>query len=266
VNDSLVLGFVKVLVLSVLAFAVSLSFCQGLRMEDKSEALRQDVGQLRNDVQRLASQVREGGVAIAGPATAPAVGPAVASAGDKDPAPAWVTGRARELWGKYPNFLTPDPEPVKIPSLSTPGIDPNGRLTTWFQNAVSGLNPLTRSDGLLRVRIMERCLESVVGRHLKNPDKYCPGLAVRVEHDPEYTEYTVWLRPGVRWQTPEVDLGRYKHLAGTHEVTAHDFKFTLDLILNKDTDAGSTRSYYSECSGIEVIDDHCYVMRWYKKQ
>ena len=110
-NDSLVLGFVKVLVMAVLAFAVSLSFCQGLRMEDKSEALRQDVGQLRNDVQRLASQVREGGVAIAGPEK----GSAVASAGDKDPAPAWVTGRARELWGKYPTTSPPIPSRSRFP-------------------------------------------------------------------------------------------------------------------------------------------------------
>lgn len=261
-NENPALAIVKLLVLAGLAFAVSLSFCQGLRVEDKSEALRQEVGQLRNDVQRLATQVGEGGVAV----RAPAASAASAASADSDAPPAWVTGRARELWGRYPNYLSPDPEPVAIPSLATPGIDPNGRLTTWFMSAVSGLNPITKSDGLLRVRIMERCLESVVNRHVKNPDKYAPGLAVRVEHDPEYLEYTVWLRPGVKWHTPQVDLDRYPHLKGAHEVTAQDFAFTLGLILNKETDAGSLRSYYSECSGIEVIDDHCYVMRWKKKQ
>jgi ABC-type transport system substrate-binding protein len=257
VSESPALSVVKTVVLGVLALLVGLTFWQGVRREDRAEELRQDVGQLRNDLQMLAGRIREGGVAVAPAATA--------SAASETP-PAWVTGRARELWGRTPNFLTVDPDAVRYPALSTPGINPNGRLTTWFQNAVSGLNPITKQDGLLTIRIKERCLDNVAGRHVKNPSLYSPNLALRVEHDPEFTEYVVWLRPGVRWQTPEVDLERYAHLKGAHEVTAKDFQFTLDLILNKEVDGGSLRSYYSECSGIEVVDDHCFVMRWRKKQ
>jgi ABC-type transport system substrate-binding protein len=76
----------------------------------------------------------------------------------------------------------------------------------------------------------------------------------------------VWLRNDVWWHTPQVDLARHPHLAGKHRLTAHDVKFTLDLILNRDVDAAHTRNYYSECEGIEVIDDFCYLMRWRKPQ
>ncbi len=303
-NPNPVLTVLKIAAFSILAFVVTLVFASREKQEEKVEGLRREVGALREELVEQKGRLREGAEAarkqaesverlsgrIEGltevlrsgafvPAGAPAPGPASGGAAPSAPrppspagsaaadaAPAWVKGRARELWGRYPDALEPDPDAVAIPPLSTPGIDPNGRIRAWLGGALSGLNPLTKSDGGLSRYIMLRCLESMADLHVLNPYKYAPALAVRAEHDPEYREWVLWLRPGVRWHKPQVDLEKYPHLRGVHEVTAHDVKFTLDLVLNPDVNAAHRRSYYSECEGIEVVDDHCFIVRWKKKQ
>jgi ABC-type transport system substrate-binding protein len=282
-----------------MAFALMLVFWQGNRREEANIRLQSEVGQLRGEVGQQAGRLREsqaalqqhqaavdrlsgsvdaltnllgsGAVRIAGPegtpppATTSRTAPKVPLTGP-DAAPTWLTGRARELWGRYPNFLQPDPDPVVIPSLSTPGIDPNGRVRTWFQSALSGLNPITKNDGNLNRNIRYRCMACVGQYHDKNPDLYKPWLATRVEVDPDYLEYVIFLRRGVKWQVPQLDLERYPHLKGDHEVTARDLKFALDLLMDPAVEASHLRSYYSECAGAEVVDDHCLIVRWKKKQ
>lgn len=297
-NPNPVLTVLKIAAFAILAFVTWISFWHGNRQEEKLEGLKREVGGLREELAEQKGRLREGADAVRKqsesvdrlsgkvegltdvlrsgafvPAGAPAgsegAGPAPAATAARpsgDAAPAWVTGKARELWGRYPNYLEADPDAVKIPPLDTAGIDPKGRIRGWLGPALSGLNPLTKSDGGLSRYIMLRCLESMADNHVLNPYKYAPALAVRAEHDADYKEWVVWMRPGVRWHAPQVDLDKYPHLKGVHEVTARDVKFTLDLVLNPDVDAGARRSYYSECSGIEVVDDHCFIVRWKKKQ
>jgi ABC-type transport system substrate-binding protein len=296
VNPNPILTMLKIAAFAVMAFLLLLVFWQGNRREEANIRLQSDVGQLRGEVGQQAGRLREsqaalqkhqesvdrlsgsvdaltnllgsGAVRMGGPersAEPAASTPKTAPTGPDAP-PAWVKGRSRELWGRYPNFLKPEPDAVKIPAHDTPGLDPNGRVRAWFQNAVSGLNPLTINDGLLEANIDNRCMARVAAYHDKNPDEFKPWLATRVEVDPEHLEYVIWLRPGVKWHRPQLDLERYPHLKGEHEVKASDVKFTVDLILNPAVECPHKRSYYSECAGVEVVDDNCCIVRWKKKQ
>jgi ABC-type transport system substrate-binding protein len=193
------------------------------------------------------------------------VTPALGAAQDEGPPPR-VQGRARELWGRYPNYLTPDPKPVRYPPLDAPGADTAARLRIWYGPGPSKINAITASDARLTIRIKTYCLDTIGQSHVEDPYGYAPALAERVEVNPDHTEYVVWLRPDVRWHPPQVDLTRYPHLRGEHFVTAHDFAFTMDRIKDPTVDAASLRSYYTECRGIEVVDDHCFIVHWNKPQ
>ena len=173
-----------------------------------------------------------------------------------------MQGRARGLWGRYPDFLEPDPDPVPVPDVNDPGIDPSGTLSFYYGSTPSGINPIVDNDADLTVWLKSYTFDYVAKRHYKNPGKYAPGLARRVEVSPDYKEWVIWLRPGVLWHPPRVDLDRYPHLRGEHEVTAHDAKFTLDLIQNPDSDCGHLRPYYTDLVDVEVVDDYCYIARW----
>jgi ABC-type transport system substrate-binding protein len=294
VNEHPLWSALKVGVLCLWAILTLLVFWQGTRREEAAVRLKDEVGQLRGEiaqqvarlreaqaaqqahkegveriegsVQALSARIVEGSVSVAPPSgtTGPATPRAPGSGGAG--APAHVQGRARELWGRYPDYLKPDPTRVPYPAFDTPGLDPNGRVRTWFQSALSGLNPITRNDGNLTRNIKNRCMAWMCAYHDKNPDEFAPWLATRVEVDPEHLEYVLWMRPGVKWQIPQLNLERYPHLKGEHEVTAKDVKFALDLILNPAIEASAIRSYYSECKGAEVVDDYCVIVRWKKKQ
>jgi ABC-type transport system substrate-binding protein len=283
-----ILTALKVAAFSILALLVGFTFFQNTRREDSAEELRKQVGLLRDEISQQATHNRtfrdsvnrlSGAVealtevvsrqprVVAGPGTPPTPEPeARPVGGGADAPPAHVKGRARELWGRRKNFLEPDPEEIVYPAFDSPDVDPNGRLRVWYGPQPSGINAFTKSDARLTIRVRTYCLGWIAPPHVKNPDKYRPDLAIRVEVDPEYKEWVVWLRPDALWHKPQLDLSKYPHLAGEHRVTAHDVKFSLDTILDKDVDAGWLRSYYTECEGIEVVDDTCYVMRWRKPQ
>jgi ABC-type transport system substrate-binding protein len=295
-----ILTVFKIVAFGFLAFLVWISFWQGLRQEDRVLKVETQLSQIREDlsegrlqarqardaVNRLAGSVDaltgviESG-ALAGRAPGPVGGgaPRAAPAPRRGPeglgdgntiladCPSYFSDAARELWGQRDLYLEPDPDHIIYPALDAEGVDPHGRLNRWFQSQPSDINPITASDALVQIRLKEYCLRYIAQRHVRNAARYKPQLAIRVEvNKPDYTEWVVWLRNDVYWHKPQVDLDKYPHLKGRHKLTAHDVKFTLDAILNPDTNAAHIRNYYSECEGIEVIDDFCYVMRWSKPQ
>ena len=182
--------------------------------------------------------------------------------------PSYLGKEAKALWGTYPNYLEEEKDGIPYAEWDTPGLDPNGRFRRWFGSAPSDINPITSSDGVVTTHIQMYTDEAMASLHDLNPAKYGPALAVRVEVNvPDYTEYIVFLRKGAKWHKPQVDFEKYPHLAGDRYVTAHDFAFTLNrCIKNETVNNAWMRSYYGECEGIEVIDDHCFIMRWNKPQ
>ena len=160
------------------------------------------------------------------------------------------------------NYLTDDPF-----EMVSPDATPGGTITRWWASDPKGLNYLLNNASDVNEGMKVYCLEPLCGSHFKDPDKYCPQLATRVEITDDYKEYTFYLRKGVKWHRPSVDLTdpRYEWLNTDHEFTAHDVKFTIDLIKNAQVEAAHLRNYYDDLKECVVIDDYTVVMRWSKK-
>lgn len=106
--------------------------------------------------------------------------------------------------------------------------------------------------------------DGLAGRDRDDPERWVPGLAYRIEANDDRTEYHVWLREDVKWHRPAVDLSdpRYSWLDEDHYVTSDDFLFFYELMQNSDVPVGYLRNYYQNCEGIEVINEHEFVVRW----
>jgi peptide/nickel transport system substrate-binding protein len=102
-----------------------------------------------------------------------------------------------------------------------------------------------------------------------------PNLACKIEsRDREdqsgLQEYWVHLRGDIFWEPlnsahfPDT-LELAPHFLKRHPVTAHDFKFFYDAVMNSylhESKAASLRTYYGDIEQIRVVDDKTFVVRW----
>ena len=72
-------------------------------------------------------------------------------------------------------------------------------------------------------------------------------LAESWEHTPGSREWTIHLRPGVRWHDGV-------------SVTAHDVKFTVDLFSRPDVRASTWNTGFSQIESVEVLDDASFIL------
>ncbi len=112
------------------------------------------------------------------------------------------------------------------------------------------VNPITANDNISEA-FMRQVYEALADREYRDPDKWQPSLAESWTFDPKTLEYTIHLRKGVKWQP--ITLPNGKSL-GQPEVTARDVKFTFDVILNPNVEAGHLRSYYEDPAAKEEAD------------
>jgi peptide/nickel transport system substrate-binding protein len=102
------------------------------------------------------------------------------------------------------------------------------------------LNPVLQNDvpsGYVISLIMQSMIET-------NPDTLEPtgNLAVAWEAAPDATEWTFFLRDGVRWQDGK-------------PFTAQDVKFTYDLFMNPESGSNQTSGLAAKIASIDVVDD-----------
>ncbi len=164
-----------------------------------------------------------------------------------------------------PNFLAP--KGLHWPSE---GANLDGKLVRgWPSGDPKSLNPLTQNSAEVSA-LVQNLVDSAVARRNRwtDPDQWYGDLACRVEVTDDYKTYTIYLRKGAKWQQPGVlDLTdkRYQWLAGDHEVTAHDFVFTLDMMLNPQVENGALKNYYKDLESWKALSDHVLEVRWKKK-
>lgn len=158
-----------------------------------------------------------------------------------------------------PGNMLSAPESPQVPPDGVPG----GTLQRAFSADLPSLIPM----GVNAADVAE--LYSYIGdglasRDRANPEAWIPGLAYRIEVSEDNTEYHIWLRDDVQWHEPAVDLTdpAYAWLDGDHYVTTDDFVFAYELMQNNDVPVGYLRNYYQNCEGIEVINDHEFIVRW----
>jgi ABC-type transport system substrate-binding protein len=156
------------------------------------------------------------------------------------------------------NYLQPRTDRFHIEEASA-----GGTIHRAFIADIPGMNPLTNNAADVS-EMYHYVTEALATRQRDDPNRWIPELATRIEVSEDYREYRVFLKRGVQWHPPAVDLTdpRYAWLQGDRELVADDFVFFLELAMNPQVEAAHLRNYYEKCEGIEVVNDHEFIVRW----
>lgn len=156
------------------------------------------------------------------------------------------------------NLLSPPTTPLQVP-----GGQRGGTLQRAFIADIPSLNPLTMNAADVS-ELYHYIGEALAGRERENPENLVPSLAYRIEANDDFTEFHIWLKKGVIWHPPAVDLNEanFEWLREQRTVLADDFVFAMEITLDPQVEAAHLRNYYDKFDGIEVINDHEFIVRW----
>ena len=182
------------------------------------------------------------------------------------------TGRARPSKYAHVELLHPEVENYLQPSdFDYPPSDAamDGTLARgWSSGDPRTLNPILSNAAEVSTLLEPYLRPTFADRMVwTDPSRWQGDLAWRAEITDDYKEYTFYLKEGVLWHAPSgVDLdGAHAWLAGEHEVTAHDFVFFLDMMLNPQVENGFAKSYYADIDSWEAVSDYVFVVRWKRR-
>jgi peptide/nickel transport system substrate-binding protein len=134
-----------------------------------------------------------------------------------------------------------------------------------FNESPKSLNPLIDQSKTTQ-DLWGLANDSLCDRPPTHPETWSQSLATSVVISDDYKVYTFTLRHGVKWQRPEIaKRPEFAWLNKDVELTADDFKFAIDLVLNPQVDCPSQRNYYDDVDHAEVIDRYTFRMVWKRK-
>jgi peptide/nickel transport system substrate-binding protein len=152
-----------------------------------------------------------------------------------------------------------------------PGANLDGTIHRgWATGDPKGFNPLLENSAYNGTYLELYAGQSAATPNVfTNPDVWYGDLAFRVEVTDDYKRFTIYVKPGHLWHRPagvNLEDPRYAWLKKDQPVTAHDFVFTLDMILNPQVESGPARNYYQELYTWKALDEHTLELVWKKKQ
>ncbi len=142
-----------------------------------------------------------------------------------------------------------------------PAAVPGDRMISVIMSDVGNMNYLINNDsGVSNINSM--CNVALAERNYRNPDQFEPLLAESWDISLDHKVYHIKLRKGIIWHdfTDPVSGKEWKD----KEVTAHDFKFYVDVIKNPDTNCAPLRVYYKDLTKVEIISDYEFKVYWSK--
>ena len=295
---SILLAFLMIVMLVV--FLIHLAQFSNLEMRlvtqtKQIQSMGESVDRMRGEMNRMAQKINTGAVATSGvssPASSegprepaavkipvpPIVTPAPASATPDvavakaetiiaTPAPpkeAIASAGRKWLHPEVKNYLMKNDYVMTVPEAQTEGV-----MIRSLASEVKGFNPFTENAADLSYFINAYCSSSIANRMgWTNPDNWYGDLAERVEITDDGKEFTIYLKKGIKWQKPagvDLSLDKYAWLDKPHELTAKDFKFTLDITMNTQVENGFARNYYEDLESWKVVDDYTFIVRWKRK-
>ena len=254
---NILIPIVQTLAFIALCVLVLFSVAQVNHLEHLVDESEDRATELTQAVQALERELRSGALTAAAPSGAVEAGTAAQVSADPNieyhrqfyPAEDW---RALNAPG---NYLVP-----RTDRFNVEGAVAGGTIHRAFISDIPGLNWVVNNAADIS-ELYSYVTETLATRQRTDPNRWIPQLAHRIEVSDDFREYHVYLRKGVMWHAPAVDLGdpRYAWLAGPHEVVADDFVFYLEIIQNTQVEAAHIRNYYEKCEGIEVINDHEFI-------
>ena len=241
-------GFLKVIALFAIVALLGMMWWSSSLVEKDLKMLRSDIEQLKAErVYRAPQQL-----ALAAPLpnqTRPHIDP------------------------KFPNLLEEDP----FYAHTLPNLVGNHQPKGIRREALIGhpehLHPFNNFRDVAEMTRM--CIGTVAQLKLGQYETMAPDLAIKIEARPRadkegVVEHWVHLRENVFWAPlssshfpSQFELA--PHFLQKHPVTAHDFKFFYDAVMNSSVSepkAASLRTYYSDIEEFEIIDDLTFVIKW----
>jgi peptide/nickel transport system substrate-binding protein len=174
----------------------------------------------------------------------------------------------------YPSLLTIDTyHQITLPTLLTQDFRPQGLLKRAIIGKPENLHPFNNFKDVQEMYRM--CIPPVAELKTGCYETLSPCLGVKIEarpclDHPELQEYWVFLRDDVYWSPLQqahfpdsIELA--SHFLQKHRVTAHDFKFCYDAIMNPyihEAKAASLRTYYDDIESLTVVNATTFVVRW----
>lgn len=172
-----------------------------------------------------------------------------------------------------PNLLEEDPFFASIlPKMLGLNFIPQGKIKSASFTKPENLHPFSQWADVSRW--INMCSVSVASSKFGYYETFAPDMAIKMElrenKETKTPEYWIHLRDDVyyeplRQQDFSDDIKLAPHFLTKHQVTAHDFKFYLDAVMNpavQEPGAISLRSYLADIEEFKVIDDVTFTVRW----
>ncbi len=173
------------------------------------------------------------------------------------------------------NLLTEDPFYKNVlPKLLGPHFKPHGTFREAQMGKPDHLHPFSNYGPI--INWYNLCTGSVADLETGKYESYTQNLATRLElrEDEEGTPiYWIFLRKDLFWQPLKQSffgdtLQLDSHFLHKHPVTAADFKFFYDAVMNEhvsETGALAYRTFLADIEEIKIIDDYTFTVRWKTK-
>lgn len=176
----------------------------------------------------------------------------------------------------FANLLTSDPFYTHtLPKLLGPHFVPFGTRKEAIIGKPDNLHPFSNWNHVATWNAL--CTVALTGHEVGKYETFTPDMALSMEikyGKDGHPEYWLILRKDIFWQPLDVnhfpsELSLAPRFLERHRVTAHDFKFYFDAIMNphvEESQAVALRLYYDDIEKMEVIDDFTLMVRWKTKR
>lgn len=253
----------------MLAFMAMLYWSSALLETDMKELTAQ-VGQLKSDITAITTDLKK--------IQSSTIETRIEYSTDQ---PSSLTNSSKSLTlrdrpyidSSLPNLMHEDPLYTKIlPKLLGSNFERKGVFHTAVLGKPNNLHPF--SNWLNIATWVSQCNPSVAKLEFGKYETFTPDMAIKVEErtnkETGTSEYWVHLRDGVYWQPLQSDffsedLHLSPHFLKKHQVTADDFKFYYDALMNpynQESGAIAARNYFVDIAELKVIDQLTFTVRW----
>lgn len=227
---------------------------QNARTEQSLNRLSESLDKLGDNVARMRFAAP-----AAAAATAPVTAPATASSasGAQQPVHAEAAQAHTDSEKDDDNILAPGA--FVDNNLRDPNAETGGSMITRTQALPGNLNYLVNNEATVGTLWGLLC-DTLAERNSDDNTKYEPKMAKSWTVTDDGLEYAITLRDNAYWQKYTDPVTGLEVPA--KKVTSDDFLFFWEAIQNLRIPAEALRTYYEDLAGIEIIDDHNFIVRW----
>lgn len=172
----------------------------------------------------------------------------------------------------FPNLLEQDLfYALTLPKILGKNFVPHGKFQSATIGKPENLHPF--SNWAQVATWIAQCTVSLSRLQFGKFETFSPDMAIKIEARPTFdgtSEFWVFLRDNVYWHPIQEEWFENKiqlapHFSEKHQVTAEDFKFFFDAMMNpyvSEAGAIALRNYLGDIKEIEIKDKLTFVVRW----